>query len=86
MKYTVDQIADAAQGACFYLTPGGHWLRVLYCEMDEGYFQAMDEDTGEEYNFYFEEMVAEGEDPEFHHLERTVIKAVVADSQHWVEP
>lgn len=84
MKYTVDQIADAAEGACFYVTPDGQWLRVLYCEMDEGYFQALDEDSGEEYNFYFQEMVNEGEDPEFHHLVRT--KIAVAESQHWIEP
>jgi hypothetical protein len=73
MTYTVDQIADAVEGACFYVTPQGLWLRVLYVELDEGYFQALDEDSGEEYNFYFEEMVADGEDPEFHHLERTEI-------------
>lgn len=84
MKYTVDQIADAAEGACFYVTPEGLWLRVQYCEMDEGYFSALDEDSGEEYNFYFQEMVDEGEDPEFHHLERTKIAQTA--SEVWSEP
>ena len=75
MNYTVDQIADAAEGACFYVTPKGQWLRVQYCDMDEGYFQVLDEDSGEEYNFYFQEMVDKGEDPHFEHLTRTKIKS-----------
>ncbi len=73
MKYTVDQIANAAKGACFYVTPEGLWLRMQYCDMDDGSFMALNEDSGEEYKFSFEEMVEAGEDPEFHHLVKTVI-------------
>jgi hypothetical protein len=68
----IDRIADAAEGACFYVTPAGLWLRMDFCEMDEGYFQAHDEDSGEEYRITFEE-VAQEEDPHFEHLVKTVI-------------
>ena len=84
MKYTIDQIADAAERACFYVTPAGQWLRMCYCEMDEGYFMAQDEDSGEEYKFVFEELLEDGEDPEFHHLTRTKIS--VKESEVWSEP
>lgn len=73
MKYTAQQIADAAERSCFYVTPDGLWLRILYCDMDDGYFQGLDEDSGEEYAFYFNEMEQEGEDPEFHELTRVVL-------------
>lgn len=72
-KYTVDQIADAAEGACFYVAPTlGCVLRIQYCEMDEGYLMGLDENSGEEYKFTFEE-IAEQEDPHFEHLARTKI-------------
>jgi hypothetical protein len=62
MTITVDQIADMAEQACFYVTPGGHWLRIQYCNMDEGYLSGMDEDDGEEYNIPFDEItLADGE-------------------------
>lgn len=64
--YTVDQIAKTAEQACFYVTPGGQWLRMCYCEMDEGHFMAQDEDSGEEYRFDFADLVYET--PEFHEL------------------
>ncbi len=73
MKYTVDQIADAAKGACFYVTPNGLWLRMQWTDTDDGTFTAMDEDRGEDYKFNFEEMIEAGEDPVFHHLVKTVI-------------
>lgn len=65
-RYTVDQIADAAEQACFYVTPDGQWLRMDYCDMDAGFFQAHDEDSGEEYAFEFSELV--NDDVEFHKL------------------
>ena len=70
MTYTLteDQIADAAEVACFYVTPTGLWLRMQYCDMDEGTFCALDEESGEEYSFSFAEMVEEQETPEFHEL------------------
>ena len=71
-KYTVDQIADAAEGACFYVTPEGLWLRVEYCDMDEGYLMGLDEDSGEEYRITFEDL-ADEEEPHFEHIVRTKI-------------
>jgi hypothetical protein len=73
MKYTVDQIAVAAELSCFYVTPEDLWLRMLYTDLDEGYFQALDEDSGEEYTFTFEE-VAKEEDPHFEELTRMKIE------------
>lgn len=70
-RYTVDQIADAAEKACFYVTPGGLWLRMDFCDMDSGYFQAHDEDSGEEYRIEFSELVYD--DVEFHKLEKMKI-------------
>ena len=69
-KWTEDQIADAAEGACFYVTPENLWLRVLYCDMDEGYLQGLDEDSGEEYRIEFSD-IAEEDEPHFEHLVRT---------------
>ncbi len=51
--YTEDQVADIAQRACFYITPSGAWLRIDYCDLDEGYFQVHDEESGEEYRIEF---------------------------------
>lgn len=70
-RYTEDQIADAAEKACFYVTPGGLWLRMEYCSNDEGYFMAIDEDSGEEYRFDYVDLVYE--EPEFHKLEKMAI-------------
>ena len=70
-RYTEDEIATAAESACFYVTPDGLWLRVDYCNNDEGYFQAHDENSGEEYNFYYNELVYET--PEFHKLVKVTI-------------
>lgn len=85
MKYTVDQIRDAARGACFYVTPGGMWLRMQYTDVDG--FCASDEDSGEDYMFSFDELVEDGEDPEFHHLTRTRLGTpTLADTNEWIEP
>lgn len=70
-KYTVDQIADAAEGASFYVTPHGTWLRVLYTERSEGMFFTVNEDTDVEHEFHFDELV--DEDVHFEHLVRTVL-------------
>lgn len=70
-RYTVDQIADAAEKACFYVTPEKLWLRMQYTDLDEGYFMAMDEDSGEDYRFEFEELV--DEDVHFEELTKMVI-------------
>jgi len=43
-----DRIADMAEQAAFYTDADGNWYRMLYCDMDEGYFQCVDEDTGAE--------------------------------------
>lgn len=64
MKYTEDQIADAAERACFYVTPDGKTLRILFCDMDAGEFQCLDEDTGNEYCVRFSDLV-DDEDPQF---------------------
>lgn len=72
-KYTEDQIANTAELSTFYVTPDGLWLRIEYCDMDEGYFQCIDESSFEEYRFNFAE-IAEDEDPEFHQLTRAVIQ------------
>ena len=72
MLYTPEQIAAAAKDATFYVTPEGDWLRIQYTELAGSYFLALDENTGEEYRIYFDE-IAEDHDPEFHHLVRTQI-------------
>ena len=68
-KFTEDQIAKTSELSTFYVTEEGTWLRILYTSFEEGYFLAMDEDTGEEFDFLFSD-VAKLEDPEFHHLVR----------------
>jgi hypothetical protein len=55
--YTVEQIAKVAEQACFYVTPEGLWLRMQYTDLDEGYFMAMDEDSGEDYRIEFADLV-----------------------------
>lgn len=70
-KYTVDQIADAAKKACYYVTSGGDWLRMQYCDMSDGFFMTMDEESGEGYKFTFDELV--DEDIHFEELTRVVI-------------
>lgn len=70
--YTEDQIAKTSELSTFYVTEEGIWMRILYTSFEEGYFLAMDEDTGEELDFSFSE-VAKREEPEFHHLVRLPI-------------
>lgn len=65
---TEDIIADFAERAAFYVTEAGLWLRVDYCDMDDGWFQAHDEDSGEEYRFDFADLVAVGKMPRFFEL------------------
>jgi hypothetical protein len=84
MKYTVKQIRDAAEGATFYVTPGGDWLRMQWIDRDDGSFCALDEDSGEDHKFYFDEMVDEEEDPHFERLVRTQIDTT--ESEVWSEP
>ncbi len=71
-KWTVKQISDAAELACFYVTEDGLWLRMQFTDLDEGYFCAMDEDTGEDYRIEFEELL-DVEDPHFEHLVKMTI-------------
>ena len=71
-KWTKEQIAQAAEGACFFVTEAGQWLRMQYTSVDEGYFYTLDEDSGEEYKITFEELL-DVEDPHFEHLTKTVI-------------
>lgn len=71
--FTEDQIANTAEQACFYVTPSGVWLRMDFCDMDEGYFQAHDEDSGEEYRIDFVDLVYET--PEFHKLVQMEVTA-----------
>lgn len=72
-KYTAKQIQDAANAACFYVPPGGTWLRMQFVEADEGRFCALDEYSGEEYYFYFKNML--DEDVDFRMLQRVVIQS-----------
>lgn len=71
-KYTEDQIADVAEKACFYVTPAGTWLRMQWCDMEDGKFMATDEDTGEDYELTFED-VANEDEPHFEQLTRMEI-------------
>jgi hypothetical protein len=84
MKYTTKQIAAAAELACFYVTPGGLWLRMQWTDFDEGSFCALDDGSGEDYMFSFAEMVEQGEDPEFHELVRMKVEGTESDV--WSEP
>ncbi len=71
-QYTVEQIGEAAAGACFYITPLGECLRIQNTDKEGGTFCAVNENSGEEYDFTFEE-VAEDESPHFEKLTRVVI-------------
>jgi len=71
-KYTEDQIADTAKKACFYVTPAGMWLRIQWCDMEEGKFTATNEDTSKDYELTFAE-VAEQDEPHFVELTRMEI-------------
>ncbi len=82
MKYTLEQLREAAAKACFYVTPGGKWLRMQWTDTDR--FCAADEDKGEDYVITFDEMVEDGEDPEFYHLTRTKIER--SETAEWYEP
>lgn len=73
-NHTIDQIADMAELACFYVTPAGLWLRMDFCEMDEGYFQAHDEDSGEEYRIEFSDITFTNEEC-FHKLVKIEVPA-----------
>ncbi len=64
----LDKLKDAAERACFYVSPAGVWYRMLYTEDD--YFQVRDEDSGEEYQYDFAELES---DPHFEELVRIVI-------------
>jgi len=54
-----------ATNAAFYMTPAGELLRMDFVE--NNYFQAHCEDTGEVFEFYFSELIDE---PEFYGLAR----------------
>lgn len=72
-KWTIKQISDAAEGACFYVTEDKLWLRMDYVMMEENRFGCHNEDNGEEYSVEFEELL-DVEYPHFEHLTKTVIK------------
>jgi hypothetical protein len=73
VKYEQDQIADMAEGACFYVTPEGLWLRMDFCDMEEGYFQCHDEESFEEYRVEFDEVTLEGREC-FHKLVKMTLE------------
>lgn len=55
MVADTDKIADLAENSMFF-KQGGLFLRIEYCDMDEGYMQLLDEDRGEEYRVNFDEV------------------------------
>lgn len=67
-KVTKDRIAQMAELACFYVTPTGRWLRIDYCDMDEGMLYAHDEDSGDEFEVVFADITLESADEGFHEL------------------
>ena len=69
-KVTAEQVKKMADLACFYVTPQGLWLRMQFCEAE--YFNAVDEDSGEEYDIEYAD-VAEEENPHFEELTRVEI-------------
>jgi len=71
-KPTIDEIAKMAEQACFYVDSAGLWLRMDYCDMDEGTFQCHNEESGEEYNINFSEITLEGDEC-FHELTKMAI-------------
>lgn len=87
MTYTMEQLARAASGACFYVTPDGLWLRMQYVDLDVGTFCAMDEESGEDYTISLAELLEEDEAPEFYHLVRTQVgNLTLADTNEVIEP
>ncbi len=69
-KPTAKRIAAAADLSCFYVTPAGTWLRIQYCDMGDGVFGAMDENSFEEYRFSFDELAESDNIGEFHKLSK----------------
>lgn len=67
MKMSNKALRAMAELACFYVTPGGTWLRMHSVADDEDAFYALDEDSGEEYKVMFDEMEDE---PHFERLVR----------------
>ncbi|NCQ51738.1 hypothetical protein GW796_07570 [archaeon] len=61
-KPTIEQIAKMAELACFYIDPQGLWLRIDSCELEDGYFNCHNEDSGEEYEIPFDEITLEGQE------------------------
>ena len=70
-QYTIKQVRAAALKACFYVNASGDYFRMQYTE-DES-FCAMDEDSGKEYEFTFEELVEDEELWHFKELTTIVI-------------
>jgi hypothetical protein len=52
---TEHDIADIAELAAFYRNNEG-WYRMMYTDLEEGFFQCLNEDTGEEYRIEFSEV------------------------------
>lgn len=82
MKHTVEQIRAAAHNATYYVTPGGLYLHMLAVMIDS--FVTCEHESGNEFVFYFKNMVEAGENPEFYHLVRTKIEGT--ESTEWFEP
>lgn len=70
-KFTVAQIAAAAEQSCFYVTPAGQWLRINSVSVEEGMLYAHDEDSHEDYRIELADLI--DEDPHFERLERVII-------------
>lgn len=51
----VDKILELAESSVFYRNSDGVF-RIQWTDMDEGYFQVIDEDSGEEYSIYPEDI------------------------------
>jgi len=56
----IHEIADIAERAAFYRIIRDNdemkWYRMMYTDLEEGFFQCLDEDTGEEYRIEFSEV------------------------------
>lgn len=53
-----DKILDLAEKSVFYKKGNGSgFYRISYTDMSEGYFQVLDEDSGEEYRIEPDEVV-----------------------------
>lgn len=55
MLDTADKILILAENSVFYRNSDGVF-RIQWTDMDEGYFQVIDEDSGEEYSIYPEDI------------------------------